>query len=163
MLFRMKWPPSQRILDLQGDVQAIRRALRGVVDRIDDVESRPISDVDLEPIHRHFQEHEALLDDIGRRLKDMTLAIGEGIERTERAERRVRATVQRARKELAGHGFSDPAVEAEAAELHLVDGDGGGGGEVQGVPPGLESTEPSDEERLRNERLTANLRLRGLA
>jgi hypothetical protein len=57
------------------------------------------------------------------RLNTLTLAVAEGIQHVERAENRIRATVQRARQErealeLGGH----PGLEAEAAHLGLPDG-----------------------------------------
>jgi hypothetical protein len=57
-----------------------------------------------------------------------------------RKENRIRATVRRAREELENRGFEDPGLEAEAAELRLVDGGGGPPGGMQpvrgGVAPG---------------------------
>lgn len=61
--------------------------------------------------------------ELEKKVADWTLAISEGIERTDRAERRIRAAIQRARKELKTLGYDDPGLEAEAAELHAVDGD----------------------------------------
>lgn len=52
------------------------------------------------------------------------LAIDEGILKTNRAERRVRTAVSRARKELAALGLEDPSLEAEASELRETDDDG---------------------------------------
>lgn len=65
-------------------------------------------------------------------IRDQGLAIDEGISRVERSERRVRASVARARKKLADAGFEDDAIEAEAEGLRLVDGSGS---EAQGVLP----------------------------
>ncbi len=60
-------------------------------------------------------------------------AVSDGIERTDRAERRVRNAIQRARKELGKLGYEDPGLEAEAGELRIVDGEGGGDGGVPAV------------------------------
>lgn len=82
----------------------------------------------------HRAHIEALTDavsDLEEKDREQTLAIAEGIERVDRAERRVRAAVQRARKRLEEHGYEDPGLEAEAEQLQLLDGDGG---EAEGVP-----------------------------
>jgi len=73
----------------------------------------------------------AELDRYGAQLKVLTAAVGEGIQRVERDERRIKATVARARKELADSGFEHEGLEAEATDLRLVDG---AGGDEQGVP-----------------------------
>lgn len=66
------------------------------------------------------------------RMNNLTLAVAEGISHVDRAEKRVRATVNRARKELRESGVESPGVEAEAAELRLIHG---GLGEEEGMPP----------------------------
>ena len=60
-------------------------------------------------------------DVVDRRLNEMLQALAEGIERVDRSERRIRATVTRAQKKLEEAGFEDAGVEAEAAGLQLVD------------------------------------------
>jgi len=65
-------------------------------------------------------------------LKRLTLALAEGIERQHRAELRIKATIKRARKELAERGLVDDGIEAEDQQLRLVDGEGS---EAEGVPP----------------------------
>lgn len=54
------------------------------------------------------------------RLTNLTLAVAEGIAHVERAEARIRATVQRARAQLAESGIESPALEAEGDQLQLV-------------------------------------------
>jgi len=61
-------------------------------------------------------------------------AVDEGISRTERAERRIRGTIQRARKELKARGYDDPGLEAEDREFREVDENGGSPGGVPFVP-----------------------------
>lgn len=73
-----------------------------------------------------------LLEDLEGRLRDQTVAIAEGIERVDRSERRVRATVARARKRMEELGHVDEGLEAENSELRPLDADGG---EEEGVPP----------------------------
>ena len=65
--------------------------------------------------------HSDALEELDRRIVQVTLATAEGIERVDRAERRIRSTVQRARKELAEHGYESDGLEAEASEIRLVD------------------------------------------
>lgn len=81
-------------------------------------------------------ENHETLDDALRALaediRDQTLAIAEGIERTDRAERRVKAVVTRAKRKLADDGFLDEALDAEAASLRRDDEASGG---ANGVPP----------------------------
>jgi len=55
------------------------------------------------------------------RVDDLTVAVAEGIKNVSRSEQRVRSIVKGARRELAEAGFDHPGVEAEAAELELVD------------------------------------------
>lgn len=66
------------------------------------------------------------------RVDVLTLAVDEGIRHVDRAEKRVRATVGRARRELAEAGFVSPGVEAEAADIHELDGGASG---AEGMPP----------------------------
>lgn len=87
-----------------------------------------------------------LVDDVESvqgKQKDLTFAVSEGIERTDRAERRIHATIKRARKELSTLGYEDPGLEAEATQLRIVDGDGGLKGGVQPLPEAVES--PTEE------------------
>lgn len=98
---------------------------------------------DLRAVEERLNEHEQALDglaaavnQLGERIDDQRLAIAEGIERTERAERRIRASVQRARARLADSGLADDALDAEAEQLRFIDGDGSANGRV---PPMRES------------------------
>lgn len=104
--------------------------------RIVALETRPIPpSVGLEAVQQLASSVASLLDrtgDLEDAIQSQNIAIAEGIERAERAERRVKSSVQRARRRLRDHGLEDDALEAEAASLR--DGDGGGSGE-RGVPP----------------------------
>lgn len=77
-----------------------------------------------------------------RKMDLLTLAVSEGIERVDRAERRIRTAVAGATKKLREAGFEDVAVEAEAAGLRVIDG---GGGDEGGVPPVSEDVGGADE------------------
>ena len=85
-------------------------------------------------LEARFAPLAASLLDLEKRLRDTNVAVAEGIERTDRTERRIASTVARARKELRESGYDHPGVDAEAAGLREIDGGGGGGGGVQPVP-----------------------------
>lgn len=139
---------KEAVLDVAGAVEAIPAA----------VDPRP----DLDGIRDRLDQTELSLDGIEGRIKDLTLAIGEGIERTTRAENRVKATITRARKEFASNGLLDPGLEAEAAELRVQDGDGGEDSDVQQLRLHMDEPREADAEERRERELVANLRLRGL-
>ena len=77
---------------------------------------------------------EASIENLEEGTKEIVIAVAEGIERVDRSERRIRATVKRARKELADRGLVDPGLEAEDRELHDLDGERGNDVPVQPVP-----------------------------
>jgi hypothetical protein len=70
----------------------------------------------------------------------LTLAVAEGIKHVERAENRIRATIGRARKELEEVGVEHPGLEAEYAELSVLDG---GGGQSAPMPQMHENVVPT--------------------
>ena len=107
---------SQRDGDLQADIVRVVELVENVTDAVNDVEDWR---------------------------KDIVIAVSEGIERTDRAERRIKATVQRARKQLETLGYDDPGLEAEAVELRLLDGDGSDKSEVPPVPAAMEESPSS--------------------
>lgn len=65
---------------------------------------------------------ETLIQMVENNKRTQTLAIAEGIEKVSRAERRVKATVQRAQANLESLGLTDAGVEAEATDLDETDG-----------------------------------------
>jgi len=129
--------------------------LAGIIARLDALETTPtqdFSDANLKaaldaikgglerrfgPVESRLDGVESALGDGERRVKALTFAVEEGIERVSRTERRIHATIKRARKELAERGLEDPGVEGEAAELRLVDGGRSEGGEVPEVQEGM--------------------------
>ncbi len=115
--------------------------LAGILARLDALESAPRL-----PLHAELTEPrlEALETGFDRLLSDFkatNFAVSEGIERTDRSERRIHATIKRARKELGKLGYEDPGLEAEAHELRLIDGDGGADGGVPAVPAEVAAVE----------------------
>lgn len=127
----------------------LEKQLRSITDRIESLESAPppygtAVDVDeamagtKELIAQQAAQLDGLVDSFDLRFKHLTIAVSEGIERVDRAERRIGATVQRARKELKKLGLEDPGLEAEAHELRVLDGEGSGDGGVPELPEGVE-------------------------
>jgi len=57
-------------------------------------------------------------------LANVKAAVAEGISHVDRVENRIMGAVKRARKELRDSGAEHPGLEAEAAELSLVHGEG---------------------------------------
>ena len=139
----------------------LEEQLRSISDRLDHLETTPAPDHDLERLrglitgfigetHKRLDGLDTALLEIGKameradqRMKDLTFGVAEGIERVARAERRIHATVKRARKELAERGFESPGLESEATELQLVDGGRSEDSGVQQLPEGVE--QPADE------------------
>lgn len=136
------------LLDRVGALEAIEAPevdLSGILDRLAGVEAHQRSTVDLAVIEETQSRMQEALDSIRDRLattveavdeledyrKDLTIAVAAGIERVDRSERRIKATVKRARLQLADAGVEDSGLEAEHTQLSLVDGDGG---EVEGMP-----------------------------
>jgi len=74
------------------------------------------------------------LDEMVGWKKEISLAVAEGIEKVDRAERRVKATVQRARQEFKKRGFESPALDAEADDLREVHAGGSQPSRVPEVP-----------------------------
>ncbi len=134
------------------------KLFRRISDRLDALESAPPPEYDLDRLRGIMAgvsgqtntrldaaelgilQFTRAMEETEQRVKDLTFAVAEGIERVDRSERRIHATVKRARKELAEHGFESPRLEAEAAELRSVDGKGGVESEVPSLPAGVGPT-----------------------
>jgi len=110
------------------------KVLQGINDRLDHLESaQNLDDISatLGSARDEIVALRATLDHHGNQLdlfepwrQELTLAVAEGIERVDRAERRIKATVARARKELANGGLRDEGLDAEAYELRELHGNG---------------------------------------
>jgi len=124
------WSP---FTDARRALEALREQLGGYLARLERLESAPTPGDRVTNLEELASAQERTLADQQQKIKDLTFAVSEGIERTDRAERRIRNAIQRARKELAARGFDDPGLEAEAHELRVVDGDGGNESEVPAV------------------------------
>lgn len=96
---------------------------------------------------------------VEQRLEDLTLAVAEGIAHVERAENRVRTVVRRARKEFEEGGFESAGVEAEYAQLSVLDG---GGSVESGMPPMPQEVAAHQESSIPGVSSEALARARGL-
>ena len=139
----------------------LEKALQSICDRIEHLETAPTPTISPEKqdaardtirvwiderlggVETRFDALGSDIENQAEKIKRLTFGVEEGIQRTDRAERRIHATIKRARKELAEHGYESPGLEVEAAELRLVDG-GGSPGDT--VPAVLEGVEPLHEE-----------------
>lgn len=74
---------------------------------------------------------------------DIEIAVAEGIKHVERAENRIKSTVRRAKQQLAEHGLESPGLEAESAELRVIDGGGGAQSELPAVPTEVVGPRPT--------------------
>jgi len=116
---------NARLLELHGELLKTRDlALEGLAQSQDALEARQLA-----------RSHED-------RLTNLTLAVAEGIAHVERAEARIRATVQRARAQLAEAGIESPALEAEGDQLQLLDEGGSGGRKLHAVREDVEPPDP---------------------
>lgn len=92
---------------------------------------------------RMLDRHEQMIEALEERIDTLRLAVAEGIQHVERSENRIKATVRRAREKFAEEGFESPGLDAEAAELRLIDGGGGEEGELPAVRQSVESPQSS--------------------
>lgn len=137
------------------EIEALQEGIRRSFERLERLESAPTpvlpTGAILEaagPLLDALRERLALLETLPpvvealeQKIKEFTFAIAEGIERVDRAERRIHATIKRARKELADSGVESPGLEAENHELSPIDGSGGPGVGVQPLRAGVERVE----------------------
>jgi len=146
--------------DLFGSKKATHAELDRIRARIERLETTPVPDLPTDvharltdlsrrdaDLHDGIETNRENLDSLTEQVdsydgwrKEIVIAVSEGIERTDRAERRIKATVQRARKQLETLGYDDPGLEAEAVELRLLDGEGSPKGELPTVPAPVEES-----------------------
>lgn len=155
----MFWPSREKVDLLSRRIDIMLDTAEAMRLRLDRLAERPPPVIDLTETQGRLSHFEGELSILNARIKELTLAIAEGIEKTDRAEKRVRQVVTRARKELAAHDLEDPALEGEAQELRLVDGDGGE--ELPEVPRPL-ADDPSFPSSVRGVSREQLLRARGL-
>jgi len=122
-----------RSKDIRRGLESLGEQLEGILARLERLETAPTASDRVANLEELATAQDSQLTDLQTKIKDLTFAVSEGIERTDRAERRVRGVIQRARKELGKLGYEDPGLEAEAHELRIVDGEGSGDGGVPAV------------------------------
>jgi len=123
-----------RSTETRRALETLREQLGGYLARLERLESAPTPADRVTNLEALASAQEREIEQLTQKNKDLTFAVSEGIERTDRAERRIRNAIQRARKELGKLGYEDPGLEAEASELRLVDGEGSGDGGLPAVP-----------------------------
>lgn len=80
---------------------------------------------------------------LNSRVDDLFTAVSQGILHVDRSEKRVQATIRRARSEFADGGFEHDGLEAEHAEFSVIDGGGSEGVKLPPVPPDVAGNESS--------------------
>lgn len=153
---------NRRFRDLFGPKKATLTALAEIRGRVERLETAPVPDLppaldarltqlsrrdgdlqgDVDGCEQRLSELTEHVDGLDGWRKEIVIAVGEGIERTDRAERRIKASVQRARKQLETLGYVDDGLESEAVDLRLIDGDGSGKGGVPPVPAEVADATP---------------------
>jgi len=118
-----------------------RKQLDGIVARLEALQTAQVPSADrseeLDRVTQLTDDYRALAQDVAtieNQFKDVLQAVAEGIERTDRAERRIAQTVKRARKELKEAGLEDPGLEAEAEQLRHSNGERGPRDGLRAVP-----------------------------
>lgn len=147
------WTPWVKKSELLAIRVKFGERLGDLMGRTTQLESVPTPTVDPEVVATAVATHIERIDeliatveelasqgkDLDDRVREYVIALAEGIERVDRSERRVKATVARARKELEARGLVDPGVEAEDEQLRLVDA---ARGSERGVFPMRQTVEP---------------------
>jgi len=117
------------------------KGLESIRLRVDRLETHP----GLTIPHVEVGAHERLSDvvrELGNDVDDLKLAVAEGIERVDRAERRIKGTVKRARNKLKEHGVVDEGLEAEESQLREDDGIGSDTAGLQPMRPQMVDSNP---------------------
>ena len=107
------------------------------------------------------EESERRWQSVEKQIRDVTLATAEGIERVDRAERRIRTAVSRAQAKLRESGVIDETIEAEAGDLRLIDEPGGAIEGVPGMPSGV-GPDPTETSSIRGVPAETLRRVRGM-
>ena len=153
----MDWPWNTKINYLRDRIQAVHKEVLDMTQQLQAIPTSSVSGEDLAEFRAQLSGIEAELDAHAKRFKDLTMAIEEGIERVDRAENRIKATVTRAQRKYP----DDPSISAEAEELRERDALGGGEGRVPPVPEVLEDG-GGEADGWSEAAYMANLKFRGL-
>jgi len=124
------------LLMLSFSVHSVGRAFLRWIDKPPPVSDNSWTDQDVADLsHR--------LDDFERDLGDQKLALSEGIQRVDRAEKRVQKTVTSARRLVRDSGLEHAGIEAEYEEIHEGDDSGVDAKEVLALPEAVVHDGPS--------------------
>jgi len=148
-------PPAPELGVSVSDLEAVTQRMADLEARVLELE-RWVSSV-LDKLNTSSQAAELAVSSsklLEQRIDVLTLAVDEGIRHVDRAEKRIRATVGRARRELQELGVESPGLEAEAADLRVLDGGQGAGERVQAMHP----TVDADPAAVAEDPLLASLR-----
>ena len=124
-----------------GCLVSIVEALRGIVGTMRAMESTLAAFEARESPQPGPEEHNRM-NVLEAGLADLTLAVAEGVNNVQRSERRVRAVVTGARRQLAEAGYEHAGLEAEHGELRSLDADSGNGEPVPAVPEAVDGLDP---------------------
>jgi len=119
---------------IRAAVRELRRSLRDIAAELEAARAGP---------EAHFSQRllelETMVDTLPQRWEQIK-------REATRAEGRARAIVADARRELAASGLSSPAVDEQARELRLVDGEGGRGEAMPAVHQNVEGSAPAAQD-----------------
>jgi len=109
------------------------------------IEALQASVAKLEPLGSGLGERapDPRIEAMEMKLRDLTTALSDGVQRVQRSENRVRHIVAGARKELRDAGFEHAGVEAESGELREIDGSERPTDELPEVPTGVAEAQHS--------------------
>ena len=92
------------------------------------------------PLPSEYDERLRLVE---TRMDELHEAVSRGILHVDRSEKRVQATIRRARAEFEEGGFTSEQLNAEAAEFSVIDGEGGGDPQLPLMPAEVAPAESS--------------------
>ena len=118
----MRWPWQRDELDARVRLlEAVQDTLRDTVGHPPPGATVPDLTDDVSALTGQVLDNARAITDLRADVSLLRTAVAEGIAHEERREKRIQATVRRARKELASHGFEDPGLEAEFEGLAIVE------------------------------------------
>jgi len=130
-----------------------KKVLRGILERLECLETAPsLNDLgdtlgsartEIVALRAAEDATKTQVDLLEQKFHVLEMAVGDGIERVDRTERRIQNSVKRARQKFKESGHVDEGLEAENAELQLSDGTRG---EEQGMPAVREAMAAAPEE-----------------
>jgi len=117
---------------------------------------------DIAALDLRLTAHEATIAELQATVAQLRIALSDGIEHEERRERRIQATVRRARKELQESGLAHDGLQAEFDGLSVIDGDGGVDDEVSPLHGEVEASSGGEESSVPGVTIEQLQRARGM-